>query len=78
MCHKFSFHGPDLSILGVRVACPKYQGPSSGVQCPRVLDPRVRVLSLKVVLGSGYQVLILDYVGLEACNFIKRDSKRLF
>ena len=41
MCHKFSFHGPDLSILGVRVACPKYQGPSSGVQCPRVLDPRV-------------------------------------
>ena len=58
LCHKFSSQGPALKILGLRVASPKFQGPSSGVLGVRVLYLRVsdcRVLGLRV-LHSGSQV----------------------
>ena len=78
MCDKLSIHGPGLKILGLRVRVPRIRIPVAGSNVPGFWIPGSRVLSLKVVPGSGYQVLILDYVGLKACNFIKRDSKRLF
>ena len=52
LCHKFISQSPALRILGLRVANPKSQGPSSGVlgvrvSCLRVLEfqvPESRVL----------------------------------
>ena len=47
LCHKFNSQSPALRILGLRVANPKSQWPSSGilgvrVPCLRVLDSQVR------------------------------------
>ena len=51
LCHKSNSQGPDLRILGLRVASPKSQGPSSRVLCIRVPCLRVAeswVLGLRV------------------------------
>ena len=41
LCHKFISQGSTFRILGLRVASPKSQAPSSRVLCIRVSCPRV-------------------------------------
>ena len=43
LCHKFNSQDPPRTILGLSVASPEYQGPSSRVMGARVPCPRVPV-----------------------------------
>ena len=56
LCHKFNSQDSSLIILGLRVASPEYQGPSSMVMGARVPYTRVPVLrfwvSVSPVPGS--------------------------